>query len=187
MIPGAVLAGYSPARAEHGAGVHPAAIALHGCDGPDADAAAIADLLRARGFQVLRRDLCAVPEDRRGAEIHATLDRLAAQPQVDRARIVVIGRAQGGSALLAALNHRIGPQPLQARAAVAIDPACGPYARTQGAYLPVAPLLILIGQSSETVCAELSKWTPKVTVQSFHETRDDAYAAMLEFLERELR
>ena len=231
-----------------GAGSHPAVIGLHGCGGLyvrgelNARERAMADLLRSRGFHVLLpdsftprglRELCTVPtaertlraSDRR-SDIHGALDWLAARAEVDRARIVVIGWSHGGSALLAALNHRIGVQPLQARAAIAFYPGCSPYARTQGSYLPVAPLLILIGALDDWTppapCAELGKWTPKVTVQVFPgshhgfdhpssrvrvrtdvpngvkrgegvtigsnpKAREQAYAAALEFLERELR
>ena len=96
----------------------------------------------------------------------------------------------------------------------------------QGSYLPVAPLLILIGALDDWTppapCVELGKWTPKVqrrgvprqlsrlrpsaarvrvrtdvpngvkrgegvTVGSNREARERAYAAVFEFLERELR
>jgi dienelactone hydrolase len=227
---------------------HPAVIGLHGCGGLyvrgelNAREAAMAELLRAKGFHVLLpdsftprglRELCTVPTaqrtlraaDRR-ADVHAALDWLAARPDVDRTRIVVLGWSHGGSTVLAALNHRIGAQPLQARAAIAFYPGCTPYARTPGAYLPVAPLLILIGALDDWTppapCAELGKWTPKVKVQVFADShhgfdhpssrvrvrtdvpngvkrgsgvtvgsnrkaREEAYAAMFEFLERELR
>ena len=97
----------------------------------------VTELLAQRGFHVLLSDRC------RGAHIHSALDWLAARPEVDRHRIVVLGWSDGGNALLAALKHRIGPMPLQARAAIALSPSCGPYAVTPGSYLPVAPLLIL--------------------------------------------
>ena len=47
----------------------------------------------------------------------SALDWLAARPDVDRNRIVVLGWSHGGNALLAALKHGMGPMPLQARAA----------------------------------------------------------------------
>ena len=229
-------------------GERPAVIALHGCGGLyvrgelNARERSMAELLRERGYHVLLpdsftprglRELCTLPlEDRplratdRRADIQAALDWLAARRDVDRTRIVVLGWSHGGSALLAALNHRIGVQPLQARAAVAFYPGCSPYARTQGSYLPVAPLLILIGANDDWTppapCVELGKWTPKVKVNVFPDShhgfdhpssrvrvrtdvtngikrgegvtvgsnpraRKEAYAAMFEFLERELR
>jgi dienelactone hydrolase len=168
----------------------PAVIALHGCDGLylrnplNARKRSVAELLGRRGFHVLLSDNC------RGADIHGALDWLAARPEVDRNRIVVLGWSDGGSALLAALKHRIGPMPLQARAAIAFSPSCGPYAVTPGSYLPVAPLLILVGsldeRTSAAPCLELANWTPKVIVRVLPES-GDGIEAMLTFLERELR
>ena len=168
----------------------PAVIALHGCDGLylrnqlNARERAVAELLGRRGFHVLVSDRC------RGAAIHGALDWLAARPEVDRNRIVVLGWSEGGSALLAALKHRIGPMPLQARAAIAFSPSCGPHAVTPGSYLPVAPLLILVGARDERTpaapCLELANWTPKVVVRVLPES-SDGNEAMLAFLERELR
>ncbi len=231
-----------------GAEPRPAVIGLHGCTGLyargglNARERGLAELLRERGFHILLpdsftprglRELCTTPlaqrtlraADRR-ADIQAALDWLAARPEVDRTRIVVIGWSHGGSAVLAALNHRIGVQPLQARAAIAFYPGCSPYARTEGSYLPVAPLLILIGALDDWTppapCVELGKWTPKVKVEVFADSyhgfdhpssrvrvrtdvptgvkrgegvtvgsnpkaREQAYATLLEFLERELR
>jgi dienelactone hydrolase len=208
----------------------PAVIGLHGCGGLyargdlNARERGLAQLLRSRGFHILLpdsftprglRELCTTPvaertlrAAERRSDIQGALDWLAARREVDRTRIVVIGWSHGGSALLAALNHRIGVQPLQARAAVAFYPGCTPYARTEGSYLPVAPLLILIGALDDLTppapCVELGKWTPKVSVvvlpgshhgfdhpssqvRSHALARDRAYAALFEFLERELR
>jgi dienelactone hydrolase len=168
----------------------PAVIALHGCDGLylrnllNARERSVAELLGRRGFHVLLSDHC------RGADIHGALDWLAARPEVDRNRIVVLGWSDGGNALLAALKHRLGPMPLQARAAIAFSPSCGPYAVTPGSYLPVAPLLILVGALDERTpaapCLELANWTPKVIVRVLPES-GDGIEAMLTFLERELR
>jgi dienelactone hydrolase len=168
----------------------PAVIALHGCDGLylrnplDAREHSVSELLGRRGFHVLLSDNCS------GADIHGALDWLAARREVDRNRIVVLGWSHGGSALLAALKHRIGPMPLQARAAIAISPSCGPYAVTPGSYLPVAPLLILVGSLDERTpaapCLELANWTPKVVVRALPDS-GDGVEAILEFLERELR
>jgi dienelactone hydrolase len=167
----------------------PAVIGLHGCDGLylrnqlNARERSVTELLAHRGFHVLLSDSC------RGADIHSALDWLAARAEVDRHRIVVLGWSDGGNALLAALKHRIGPMPLQARAAIAFSPSCGPYAVTPGSYLPVAPLLILVGSPDERTlaapCLELANWTPKVMVRVLPGS-GDADEAMLEFLEREL-
>jgi dienelactone hydrolase len=193
-VPGAMKVGFAdifgwwlPVAA---AQPRPAVIALHGCDGLylrnplGARERSVAELLGRRGFHVLLSDSC------RGADIHGALDWLAARPDVDRNRIVVLGWSQGGNALLAALKHRIGPMPLQARAAIAFSPSCGPYAVTPGSYLPVAPLLILVGALDERTaaapCLELANWTPKVVVRVLGETADGT-ETMLAFLERELR
>lgn len=171
-----------------GAGPRPAVIGLHACDGRsvpgelNARERATAGQLRDRGYHVLLPAPCAV-------NIHGAIDWLAARADVDQARIVVLGWSHGGSALLAALQHRIGPMPLQARAAVAFSPDCGLYGRTQGSYLPVAPLLILVSAAEERMpaapCLELANWTPKVMVRVLPESHHDG--ALFEFLERELR
>jgi hypothetical protein len=166
-----------------GAAPRPAAIGLHRCDDLrarndfDARERAMAESLRDRGYHVLLPEPCRV-------NLHGAVDWLAARADVDRARIVVLGWSHGGSTLLAALQHRIGPMPLQARAAVAFSPDCSLYGRTQGSYLPVAPLLILLGAPAAP-CLELANWTPKVMVRVLPESHHDA--ALFEFLERELR
>jgi dienelactone hydrolase len=166
-----------------GAGPRPAVIGLHRCDGLharnelDAHERAMAESLRERGYHVLLPEACSV-------NLHGAIDWLAARADVDRARIVVLGWSHGGSTLLAALQHRIGPMPLQARAAVAFSPDCSLYGRTQGSYLPVAPLLILL-DAPAAPCLELANWTPKVMVRVLPESHRNA--ALFEFLERELR
>jgi dienelactone hydrolase len=194
VLLGEISGWWLPAAIE---GKRPAVIALHGCGGLYTRSGnllprhrAMAELLNERGFHVVFPDsftprgiqqLCtiALQERRlraadRAADVHAALDWAAARADVDAARIVVLGWSHGGSAVLAALNHRLGPQPLQARAAVAFYPGCSPYARRPGMYLPVAPLLILIGELDDWTppapCVELAKWTPKVTVRVYPES-----------------
>lgn len=227
----------------------PAVIALHGCGGLygrgrdlNERHRAMAELLRARGFHVLfpdsltsrgLRELCTIPmaertlraNDRR-FDIQGALAWLAARPDVDRDRIVVLGWSHGGSAVLSALNHRIEAMPLQARAAVAFYPGCTTYARSRASYQPVAPLLILIGELDDWTppkpCVALADYTAKIFVRvlpgSYHDfdhpsaplrvrrdipngvrpgqgvtvgsnpkAREEAYSAMFDFLERELR
>jgi dienelactone hydrolase len=191
---GSVSGWWLPTSAE---GKRPAVIALHGCGGLyarngalNARHRAMAELLHSRGYHILFpdsftprgiRELCTVPlQERklraaeRSADIQTALDWIATRAEADAARIVVLGWSHGGSAVLAALNHRLGPQPLQARAAIAFYPGCSPYARRPGMYLPVAPLLILIGALDDWTppepCVELSKWTPKVMVRVYPES-----------------
>lgn len=175
-----------------GTGPRPAVITLHGCGGlygPARDLnerhRAMAELLRERGFHVLfpdgftprgLRQLCTVPLSERSLraadrrfDIQGAIDWLAARPEVDRSRIVVLGWSHGGGAVLSALNHRVGTMPLQVRAAVAFYPGCSVYARSRAGYLPVAPLLILIGALDDWTppgpCLELTKHTAKVAVR----------------------
>jgi dienelactone hydrolase len=191
-LPGAEKAGFADMSGwwlpRAGAGPRPAVIGLHGCEGGyarselNARERAMAESLRDRGYHVLLPEACRV-------NLPGAIDWLAARADVDRARIVVLGWSHGGSTLLAALQHRIGPMPLQARAAVAFSPDCSLYGRTQGSYLPVAPLLILLDGPGERTaaapCLELAKWTPKVMVRVLPESAH--HAALFEFLERELR
>jgi dienelactone hydrolase len=191
-LPGAEKVGFADMSgwwlAAPGAAPRPAAISLHGCDGVhprielDARERAMAQLLQARGYHLLLPEPCSV-------NLHGAVDWLAARPEVDRARIVVLGWLHGGSTLLAALQHRLGPMPLQARAAVAFSPDCSLYGHTQGSYLPVAPLLILVDAIEQRTpaapCLELANWTPKVMVRVLPESGH--HAALLDFLERELR
>jgi dienelactone hydrolase len=191
LLPGAEKIGFADMvgwwLAVPGAAPRPAVIGLHRCDGvhprnePEARERAIAESLRDRGYHLLLPESCSV-------NLHGAIDWLAARADVDRARIVVLGWSHGGSTLLAALQHRIGPMPLQARAAVAFSPDCSLYGRTQGSYLPVAPLLILLDgpeRTSAAPCLELAKWTPKVMVRVL--PKSGHHAALFEFLERELR
>lgn len=191
-LPGAEKIGFADMvgwwLAAPGAAPRPAVIGLQRCDGlrardePDTRERAVAKSLRDRGYHVLLPEPCRV-------NLHGAVDWLAARADIDRARIVVLGWWHGGSTLLAALQHRIGPMPLQARAAVAFSPDCSLHGRTQGSYLPVAPLLILLDAPDErslaAPCLELAKWTPKVMVQVLPESGQ--HAALFEFLERELR
>jgi len=145
-------------------------IALHGCGGLYARARdlnerhrAMAELLRSRGFHVLFpdsftprgfRQLCSVPlaerrlrsSDRR-FDIQGAIDWLAARPEADRDRLVLLGWSHGGGAVLSALNRKLNEMRVQPRAAVAFYPGCTAYARSKAGYAPVSPLLILIGSA----------------------------------------
>ncbi len=141
-----------------GAGPFPALVTLHGCESEDATAARRqqqADRYVAQGYVVLavdsfgprgiEQDCVSVrggPAADRIADAYGALDFLAGQPFVDRARIGLLGAAQGGSAVLLALSP-IGTEQRPERrfaAGVAFYPACSPVAATLS-----APVLVLIG------------------------------------------
>ena len=123
------------------------------------------------------RGLCAdaspprVTHEQRAQDAYAALAYLASLPFVDTRRVAVMGGSHGGSSTLAAIVDK----PENAKradvgfgAAIALYPACGrsfgawsvdrskeagrPIAGYTGAFKPLAPLLILIG--------ELDDWTP---------------------------
>jgi dienelactone hydrolase len=112
-----------------------------------------------------------VTHEQRGEDAYAALAYLASLPFVDARRVAIMGGSHGGSSTLAAIVDK----PENAKhtdvafgAAIALYPACGrsfgawsverskgsgrPIAQYAGAFKPLAPLLILIG--------ELDDWTP---------------------------
>ncbi|MGB0086498.1 MAG: dienelactone hydrolase family protein [Rhodomicrobiaceae bacterium] len=112
-----------------------------------------------------------VTYEQRARDAYAALTYLQSLPFVDARRIGVMGGSNGGTATLAAIVDtaenmaRSGPG---FAAAIALYPSCGfsfggwsveraqqqrgPVTRYSGAFKPLAPLLILIG--------ELDDWTP---------------------------
>jgi dienelactone hydrolase len=162
----------------------PAVIALHGCGGLygrrgdlNERHRAMADLLGQRGFHVLFvdsftprgfKELCTTriaerslrAADRR-FDVQAAIDWLAARPEVDARRIVLLGWSHGGAAVLASLDRGI-----KLRAAVAFYPGCSAYAKRNAPYQPSAPLLILIGA--------LDDWTPAAACIAFKERAGNA-------------
>jgi len=179
-----------PAASPH---ARPAVVALHGCGGLygrgrdlNERHRAMAQLLGARGCHVLfpdsltprgLRELCTLPlanrplraADRR-FDIQAAIEWLMERPQVDRARIAILGWSHGGGAVLSTLSH-----PTRARAAVAFYPGCSTFAR--GRYSPSAPLLILIGALDDWTppapCVELGKRSAGVTVRVLADSYHD--------------
>jgi dienelactone hydrolase len=105
--------------------------------------------------------LCEIPspqrkiqeEDRRD-DVFAAIQWLAAQPAVDKTRLVVMGRSHGGSTVLSVVDKTdkaVQRQALQPRAAVALYPGCGKVARMWH-YEVGVPLLVMAGA--------LDDWTP---------------------------
>jgi dienelactone hydrolase len=112
-----------------------------------------------------------ITSEQRAADAYAALAHLASLPFVDARRIAVMGGSHGGSGTLAAIvDSPANASRTDARfaAAIALYPACGrsygawiverssgrrgPITGYAGAFRPLAPLLILIG--------ELDDWTP---------------------------
>ncbi|MGE0314119.1 MAG: dienelactone hydrolase family protein [Lautropia sp.] len=119
-----------------------------------------------------------VTPDQRAADVHAALAYLGSLPFVDRHRIALMGGSHGGSSTLATIARppEASPAHLSAArpaiaAAIALYPGCArsygawkvvrrrpagtridPVPTYAGAFEPISPLLILIG--------ELDDWTP---------------------------
>jgi dienelactone hydrolase len=172
-------------RAEYASGKTPAVVALHGCGGMYGSAArrdrlterhqAMADLLVAEGYAVLfpdsfnprgRREICSlkignqrITQANRRLDVLAALEFLRARPDVDRARVALLGWSHGGSAVLASINrrHPVVAQFLAAeapadrfyRTAVAFYPGCIESVRTRFGYAPASPVSIFIGESDD--------------------------------------
>lgn len=159
----------------------PVIIALHGCGGLYGTPgnkqkaftrrhAAMADLLQDAGYHVLwldsfssrgkqsickekfsQRDISVA--DRR-ADVVAALTWVAARPDVDTARIALLGWSNGGSTVLSSIDAShtgVSTHAVRPAAAVAFYPGCTAFAR-DARYRNAAPLLILMGEKDD--------WTP---------------------------
>ncbi len=154
---------------------NPAIVMLHGCSGlwgrdgePTASYAFWAEHFRARGYVALlvdsfgprgENEICTQAKRRiseareRPADAHAALRWLAARPDVDAARIHLMGWSNGGSTVLHAMVPAAAGADAQGaryRSAVAMYPGCASLAKAD--YRPVAPVLILAGGADD--------WTP---------------------------
>jgi dienelactone hydrolase len=99
---------------------------------------------------------------RRG-DAYAALQWLARQPGVDATRLALLGRSNGASTVLSALDRsdaEVRAQRIQPRAAIAFYPGCRAFAAQRG-YALAAPLLLMIG--------ELDDWTPAPACVELHE------------------
>jgi dienelactone hydrolase len=166
-----------------GPGPFPAVVIMHDCSGlgPRSSGApgrwaselvgrgyvvVIADSFTTRGFPAgvctdASRGRANVGHFHRVRDAYAALAYARRLPEVDGARVGVMGGSHGGSTVLATMiapSRDRGPIAADARggfaAAVALYPACAiPGLRTAGGvYEPAAPLLILIGDKDD--------WTP---------------------------
>ena len=162
----------------------PAMLLLHGCGGPYADAPpqrlsqrmrGYAALLNAEGYHVLitdsltprgERELCTqrvgtrkVTQTQRRRDALGALQWLAAQPEVDAARLGLLGWSNGGSSVLAATNGRhpeVAAARVKAHFAAAFYPGCEDDLKR--GYQATAPLLMLLGEADD--------WTPAAPCQA---------------------
>ena len=174
-----------------GAGRRPAVLLLHGCGGLyrndgafSARHAEMRDLVRAQGWHALlpdsfatrgMRQICTIrigertvtAQDRKRDAL-AALRWLAAHPEVDPARIALIGWSHGGSTTLNAVNARdaevlAAPHPA---IATAFYPGCT--APLRGGWQPATPTAIYIGALDDwtpaTPCVELGRANPGLEV-----------------------
>ena len=159
-----------------GPGRRPAMVLLHGCGGfrdrqghIGARYTEMAQRLTAAGVHALlldslsprgERELCTqragtrkVTQANRRRDALGALQWLATRPDVDAARLGLLGWSNGGSTVLAATNRRhreVASAPVAATLAVAFYPGC--QADLERGYDTRAPLLLLLGQADD--------WTP---------------------------
>ncbi len=157
-------------------GARPALVLLHGCGGAFGRGLQLAERytelasrLADMGVQALvldsltprgERELCTqrngqrkVTQLQRRRDALGALQWLAAQPGVDGSRLGVLGWSNGGSTVLAATNlahDEVARAAVKPSLAVAFYPGC--VAERDRGYLPVAPLLMLLGEADD--------WTP---------------------------
>ncbi|WP_284618889.1 dienelactone hydrolase family protein [Aquabacterium humicola] len=178
----------------------PALVLLHGCGGPYDRRGRLsqrmqdyAALLNREGWHVLvidslgargETELCtqrtgerAVTMTQRRRDALGALQWLAARPDVDGARLGLIGWSNGGSTVLAALQrgHReVDAAAVRPAFGVAFYPGCiDPQRR---GWQPVAPLLMLLGGADDwTPSAPCEALAARVGAAVQHETYPGAY------------
>lgn len=152
----------------------PAVVALHGCGGLwdgqghrfERRYVDYVARLHAAGFHVLlpdsfsargERSICLqkagarrITVETRRADVAAAVRWLAAQPQVDAARIVLLGWSHGAMTTLAAINAARSDAAQPVAAAVVFYPGCS--ALRQQEFVLAQPLLMLLGTADD--------WTP---------------------------
>lgn len=155
-------------------GPYPAVVMLHGCGGAYARAGGLnarhrmwGEFFAEKGYLALMLDsftsrhlkeLCTLKfadrplkEADRVGDAYAALEWLRAQPEVDGARIMLLGWSHGGGVTLDTITHE-PPGMAGFRAAVAFYPGCTARNRRAARFHPYAPLLVLIGEADD--------WTP---------------------------
>ena len=153
----------------------PAVVLLHGCGGAYDSRGELSERMRdyagwlnASGVHALvvdsfnprgHKQVCtqkigsrSITPAQRRLDVFAALQWLATQPQVDAARLGLIGWSNGGSTVLAATNLRqaAAPAPVKPAFAVAFYPGCA--ADLQRGYRTDTRLLLLVGEADD--------WTP---------------------------
>jgi dienelactone hydrolase len=155
----------------------PAMVLLHGCSGAfdkksGTLAARYTDMagrLNALGVHALvidslgprgEKELCTqrlgqrqVTMTQRRRDALGALQWLAAQPQVDKSRIGLLGWSNGGSTVMAATNAQhaeVHAAAVKPSLAVGFYPGCE--SELKRGYLPIAPVLMLLGEADD--------WTP---------------------------
>jgi dienelactone hydrolase len=151
------LSGYLSEPA--GAGPFPAVALLHSCLGLPANRRAIAEALAGWGYAGLFVDefasrglkqTCAVDFPEAVADAYGALAFLARRPEVDPARVAVVGFSQGADAALTiAASRPAGADGPRFSAAAAFYPPC---ANQDGAALRI-PTLIVVGGADEVTPA----------------------------------
>jgi len=141
----------------------PTVIFLHGCAGPGRRQDAWADELAGEGYAVLQLDsfsarglkrVCGdrtlFPPQDRADDVFAAVRALQRRPEVDRARIAVMGWSHGGSTTLWTLSEQHSHPNERLRVAIAFYPGC----LDSRGWKDAPPLLMLLGGSDT--------WTPAV-------------------------
>jgi dienelactone hydrolase len=144
----------------------PAILICHGSDGVDARGAFHAAALNGAGFATFEIDMWAARGTKRGAlarprsvpdtlpDAFAALAFMAAQPEIDPARLGILGFSWGGVVSLLTATRRwrdqLGANAPQVRAHAALYPVCWAYETVPGlslAELTGAPILIQAGDA----------------------------------------
>lgn len=158
-----------------GAGPHPAVVMVHGCGGAygkdgklnarhqmwgeylaaQGYVALMLDSFSARGF----RQICTTKFSERILKVadrvddaYAALAYLRQLPQVDPARVALLGWSHGGGVTLDAITHAPIAGQAGFSAAVSFYPGCMSRNHKVDRFHPYAPLLLLIGEADD--------WTP---------------------------
>lgn len=164
----------------------PAVLALHGCSGALDSKGKLNELQRryaalfnGQQIHVLvldsftargQREICSLKSTQRPVtlpmrrdDVGAALAWLAARPEVDATRLVLLGWSHGAQTVLAALDAsdpEVRARAVHPRAAVAFYPGCtGP--QRNFSYRLQAPLLMLLGEKDD--------WTPVGPCQALHQ------------------